>query len=154
MGSFPTSWTTGDVPTAADFNTLSGAWDSYTPTIGGTGWALGNGTITGLWKKVGRVNFVRFGVTWGTTSTFGAGQLTISLPNTVNASTHCIVEAVDAGGPSFFPLVAFCSGTTAAMFAMLASGTYVSQSSVTSTIPFTWVNTDVIRGLVIYESTT
>lgn len=55
---------------------------AYTPTVSGTGWALGNGAASGVYSQIG--NFVRFSaqVTFGSTSTYGPGSdgLQISLP--------------------------------------------------------------------------
>jgi len=52
--------------------TSLGAWTAYTPTLGGTGWAIGDGTVLGAYCQIGKVVFFRASVTFGSTSTFGA----------------------------------------------------------------------------------
>lgn len=60
----------------------SQAWDSYTPawTSTGTAPALGNGTLTGFYKQVGKTVHVRIVLTLGSTSTVGTGTYRLSLP--------------------------------------------------------------------------
>jgi hypothetical protein len=149
---FNTSFTTGDVLTATDLNTIAGSWDAYTPTIGGTGWALGNGTITGRWKKIGRVVHVRVRVTFGTTSTYGGGALTISAPTAaqgVDVPGVCILN--DTGTATYTGYV-FINGSTFQPFAQVTSAGHASVAVVISTVPFTWASTDYIELNITYES--
>ena len=157
MGTFATSWTTGDTIPASELNTLSGAWDTYTPSVGGTGFALGNGTISGRWKKVGRVVAFSLQITWGSTSTYGAGPLTVSAP-TAGASTHGFRFSgfIDDTGASSYDLAGFlpAGSSTITLYAFNSAGTHTTLAAVTSTIPHTWANTDVIRLNGVYESST
>ena len=69
-----------------------GVWTSYTPvwTAAGTACALGNGTITGAFRRRGDVVDWRVILTPGSTTTFGTGTYSITLP----------IEAVIlSGGP-------------------------------------------------------
>jgi hypothetical protein len=152
MGTFATSWTTGDTIPATELNTLSGAWTTYTPTVGGTGWALGNGTVAGRYKKVGRVVVCRVQVTWGTTSTYGAGQLTVSTPVTPANDTPAGLAQLNDGGTDY---IGWCNATTGGVFfvySMNTAGTYLVNSSVVSTVPFTWTTSDYVRLSAVYES--
>lgn len=72
---------TGSINGAVVDNT---AWTSYTPT-----WAaqvsnpsIGNGTITGAYKVIGKTCFVRVKLNYGTTTTGGSGAWYIGLPFT------------------------------------------------------------------------
>lgn len=58
------------------------AWTAYTPVWGssGTAPALGNGTITGRYIKVGKLVFYKISLVLGTTSTVGTGTYTWTLP--------------------------------------------------------------------------
>lgn len=63
---------------------IGAPWTPYTPSIGGTGWVLGNGSIVGSYRffdthTVG----VWFRFAMGTTTTVGSGNLTIALPSGV-----------------------------------------------------------------------
>lgn len=60
----------------------SPAWTSYTPTwtSNGTSPSLGNGTLVGLYKKIGRLVAVRIEFIVGSTSTEGSGVYSFALP--------------------------------------------------------------------------
>jgi len=157
MGTFATSWTAGDPIPASELNTISGAFSTWTPTIGGTGWALGNGTVAGRYKKVGRVIVAGFSITWGGTSTFGGSALTVSAPATAvtgMAATGSGI-AVDTG-TSGYDLTTFIAsaGTVINLYAKSAAGTYVTSgvTGLTTSVPHTWASTDVIYGSIVYEA--
>lgn len=65
---------------------VPGVWTANTPTISGTGWALGNGTITGRYRNNDKTVRYRGTINAGSTTTFGSAQLFISLPPSLNAS--------------------------------------------------------------------
>ena len=68
-------------------DTSFGKWlTSWTPTVGGTGWAIGNGTITGRYHRIGDTVHWYVQFTIGSTTTKGAGGLAISLPSTVSGT--------------------------------------------------------------------
>lgn len=58
-------------------------WTSYTPTWTSTGTApsVGNGTITGMYRKEGDSLHVRIALTSGTTTAYGTGNYKFSIPN-------------------------------------------------------------------------
>ena len=66
---------------------ITTAWTSYTPTwtSDSTPPSLGNGTLTGAYKVIGKTCFVRVRLVWGTTTTNGTGVFYFDLP--VSAST-------------------------------------------------------------------
>jgi hypothetical protein len=158
MGSFAAGgWATNDIPTASDFNTLSGAWDSYTPTVGGAGWALGNGTISGRWKKVGRVVTFSLQVTWGTTSTFGGTALTLTAPTAaVSGNFYTFTgQASDTGTATYLLGCTLPGGSsTITPYTLGAAGTYLTTGSVglTTSVPHTWASTDLITVNGVYEA--
>ena len=92
MVATPRTWVVGEVVTAAymnaeikdQFTDLIAAWTSYTPvwSSSGTAPAIGNGTLAGRYKLVGKTCHVVFGQTMGTTTTFGTGTYGWSLPFT------------------------------------------------------------------------
>jgi hypothetical protein len=60
---------------------IDNAWTSYTPTWEApTPPAIGNGTITGAYKVIGKTCFVRGRITMGSTTTYGSGDWSIGLP--------------------------------------------------------------------------
>lgn len=82
----------GDADDGGGISLTGIATSTWAPTIGGTGWALGNGTITGRYVQVGKFTFYRIEWDFGTTSTAGTGQLTLSTPVAASAS-HFLVTA-------------------------------------------------------------
>lgn len=64
---------------------MAGAWNSYSPTWGVTSGALpslGNGTLVGRYQQVGKTVTVAIKLTMGSTTTYGGGQWTLTLPVT------------------------------------------------------------------------
>lgn len=76
------------------------AWTAYTPVWGssGTAPAVGNGTITGRYIKVGKLVFWKVSLVLGSTSTVGTGNYTWTLPpfaasgSTVDNSTGIYLD--------------------------------------------------------------
>jgi hypothetical protein len=165
----PGTATAGEVLTAAFWNEnvrdnsnelapFFGAWTSYTPTLGV--WTLGSSTLTGSYLKVGRFCAVEIDLTLnGATTT--AGNPTFTLPFAAETGLYsCNASLNDAGVGNYFGAMvintAAAGGGICFPQALLASATYLSQSGVSNTVPFTWGNGDQIRtqGPLIYQTTT
>lgn len=131
---------------------------SFTPALGGSGWAIGNGTASGRYVVIAGRCFFALIVTFGTTSTFGAGAPTISLPVTANstwigteANTWQGIGIDSSAGSAQSQLRAVSSSTTVfGVYNQGASGTYVAPVAVTSSAPFTWASGDSIRFMGSY----
>lgn len=138
--------------------TSLGAWNtaSYTPSISGTGWAIGDGTITGRYCQVGKIVHFNVSITFGASSTYGSGQLTVSLPVTASGSmnTNAMAgQAVDTSASKRYLLGGFGVGsTTTITIRSLVTATNGELTSVISTAPFTWASTDVIGIAGTYEA--
>lgn len=88
----PRTWVVGETVTAAymnaeirnQWNDMIAGWTAYTPSWTGStsNPALGNGTIYGRYKVVGKVCTVLVEIVMGTTTTFGTGFWMVSLPFT------------------------------------------------------------------------
>jgi hypothetical protein len=134
------------------------AWTPYTPawtTDGVTQPVIGNGSVTGAYKQIGKTVFVRVKLNCGSTTTFGTGAWQFGLP----------VTASNADGIQF-P----CSilENSVAWFGGTVNGTYSgatfksaiitpqpfthTQAAVTATSPFTWGDTDSLQFNGTYES--
>jgi hypothetical protein len=124
---------------------------AYTPTIGGTGWALGNGTMSGSYNAIGKIVKWNVSITWGSTSTFGAGFLTITLPATsVGSPGHVSqVNSFDISpGATYAGTVGVVSSTVVRPHTISSTGLW---SGITTTTPFTWAASDNITLSGIYE---
>ncbi len=93
----------GDTPNATDwghivdnFAELGGAGTGGTATIGGTGWAIGNGAAEFSYRQLTKWQLGRFYFTLGSTSTDGTGGLEFTLPNSVTtiAEPQAVTVAV------------------------------------------------------------
>jgi hypothetical protein len=129
-----------------------GGWNSWTPTLTGT-WAAGNATFNCAYKLVGKMCHVRFFMTVGTTTTKGAGRLQISnLPYTSEAlaKAYFIGDAGPAAG--LYPMFPHLDGTTViGCYVGNASGTYLSKTSMTNTVPATFGTGDGVAFSGVYE---
>lgn len=150
MGSFGAGFTDGDVVDAADLNTIAGAWDSFTVTL--TNVSIGNGTATGFYKKIGRTVVYRVSITFGSTTSI-SGDVEVALPVTAASilGTHQVVMVDDSTSTSYAGMAA-PSTTVARLRAVNASATYATLAALSSTVPFTWATSDVIRLTGVYEA--
>ncbi|CAL9530333.1 hypothetical protein [Streptomyces sp. enrichment culture] len=89
-----------------------GAWNTYTPvwTADTTAPAIGNGTLTGKYAVVGKVCHFSTLVTFGSTTTFGSGYYTLSLPVTSGALGG-LVQFSGVATASSVRAVLFCQPT-------------------------------------------
>lgn len=149
--------------------TSLGAWTSFAATLAGTGWAIGNGTITVAYCKIGRTVYYKGGVVFGTTSTYGAATAPIiGLPGiavnstlqsnmgggvTTSSTVGGTAVFVDSSATQGYAVIPVYSNTLGGIsFSVL--GTNGIMTAATSTVPFTWATGDQINFFVAYESTT
>jgi hypothetical protein len=132
--------------TASYVTPYEGAWISYTPnwTAASSNPVIGNGTIEGWYKVVGKTCFVRGNIAMGSTTTFGSGEWYVSMPFTAShadailmtanlldnttAWYNAVVNGARAGFNYKAPLQYQAVGGTA--------------NDVNATQPFTWTNSD------------
>jgi hypothetical protein len=143
--------TTSSATTAFD-----GAWTSYTPawTTDGTQPSIGNGTITGAYKQIGKTVFVRVKLNAGSSTNFGSGAFQFSLPVTASSpdGIQFPCSMLDNG-------IHWYQGTVNGTYsgnnyksAIIYPNTSGWSDAVTSTAPFTWGNTDSLQFNGSYES--
>ena len=129
-----------------------GAWTAYTPTL--TNATLGNGTLTGSYIQIGKLVVGRVTFTLGSTSSLTGVGLTISLPITpVIAQALSGNTMIEDTGSQFY--WGNCLPDTTARFTPTVynvSATYATINGLTTTIPMTWTNTDVLRVNFFYEA--
>lgn len=135
-----------DSLTAPGYTSWSPAW-----TTTGAAPALGNGTLTGDYRRAANADIVRvrFTLTMGSTTTFGTGTYFIgNLPFAPHASTI---------GKTVGSLYILDSGVLDKIgglkFEDLTKLTPISATAgvVTNTIPQTWANGDILRGDFEYQ---
>ena len=120
---------------------------SYTPTIGGTGASLGNGTATGFYTRIANTVTVFGSVTYGSTTNFGSGILTITVP--VNAASGAYLVGMSAQvldiGSKYWSVTTDSGGLNTLIF-YNESGAFVNNTS-----PMTWAAGDIIRFNITYQ---
>lgn len=152
----PATATAGQSVTAAFWNAevrdvaaaLSGAANSYTPTL--SGFTAGNGTVTGKYIRVG--SFVAFyaSFTFGTTSAAATATPALSVPVTGTGVAYAgwarFVDASSAHYEAGWRITS--SGITTYTY----GGTTSIQATCTTTSPFTWTTGDQILVGGLYEA--
>jgi len=135
-----------------------GEWESWTPTFTN----LSGGTLNyAKYTLIGKT--VNFKIKYTMAGANVAGSVTVTVP--VDAATDYAGSAEnreplgnvifrDAATAVFLGLIYF-SGTTRTNFLIVAnnaSGTYLSATAISSTIPFTWAATDTLQISGTYEA--
>ena len=134
--------------TKADFST--DAWTSYTPTI--TNLTLGNGVLVAKYKKIGKTVFVEARVVFGsTTSITGSPIFYLPSNQSLPLNGRANVVILDSGANYFKGMSADVAVNYFYIYAELASGSYVSYASISSTVPMTWAVNDTISISFFYE---
>lgn len=123
------------------------AWSTYTPTF--TNFTLGNGTVIAKYFRVGRVVHVSVNVTLGTTSSV-SGVITMSLPVAYASTARFTGYVRMAVGSTFIGSLVASSGN-AQLVAHNASGTYVTTTATSATVPGTWASTHSFIAQATYE---
>lgn len=155
----PRTWAVNETLTAAKMNEISSSlnalgdtWTSYTPSwfASGTAPALNNGTITGKYRTVGKTVDFRILLIMGSTTTYGTGVYNFTLPSAPNLSTWEAVGSgvfTDTSAGDHYGLVAYYSGGSN------VSASNGSAGRLSSTLPFTWANTDILSIIGRYTTT-
>lgn len=131
------------------------SWATYTPawTSSGTAPAIGNGTLSGRYTRQGKSVTFHAGFTAGTTTTFGTGGYSLSLPFQAAAvGVECFIplRTLDASGPTaYMGLALIQSNATTCLLHVQNGANFVSCSG---TAPFTYATSDYIRVQGTYEA--
>lgn len=128
-------------------------WTAYTPvwTNSGTANTLGNGTLTGTYRKVGTQVFFQVELVWGSTTVSGSAQWNISLPVSANATFAVAVQgtAYDTSAATYYPVSGEngTQSTLVILYHQLAAAVLqpLNYNVVGSGGPFTWETGDVLR---------
>jgi hypothetical protein len=138
-------------------NRIDDAWTSYTPTFttDGTQPILGDGTITGAYKIIGKTCFVRVKLNPGSTTTFGSGALLFGLP--VNAASPDGIQfpcsILNQGSAWYQGTVngTYKGQTDKSAIIVQSNGGVNSSEAVTATMPITFGASDSIQFNGSYE---
>ncbi len=134
------------------------AWTAYTPTITADqgGFSLGNGTLSGRYKQIGKTVFFNLKFVFGSTTSAGGGHWNFSLPVTAYNSNFTFSAAILDNGSAWYGGLGngnYTGSTTS--FAVIIPGTSASVTTwatVGNGGPFTWGNEDNITISGSYEA--
>ncbi|MFD5573971.1 hypothetical protein [Streptomyces cadmiisoli] len=160
----PRTWVVGEVVSAAtmnqeirdQFNSMFAAWTSYTPvwTASGTAPVLGNGTLSGRYMKIGRTVVAHIQLVMGSTTTYGTGDYSFSLPaNTANAGASLVTAAQLLAGSDRWAgecVLGSNASTTSPFFSSTATNTRLAWMGPTT--PATLASGHQLRMTLMYEA--
>lgn len=129
-----------------------GDWVSYTPTMSGL--TIGNGTISGLYNRVGDLVTVSVRIAFGSTSSI-TGAVYVGLPINATMDYEYVGQAAlwNLGGAAgLFPGVIWAIEPGRFIVqATNSSGTYTKAEDLSATIPFTWATSNYMRLYFSYK---
>ena len=147
----PFNFTAGQILTAAQLNSI-GSYTAYTPTWSGL--TVGNGTSSFVYAAVNKIVHVFGTFTFGSTSSITSSGPSMTLPLTRAAIDLPIMGTgnyADSGVATYLALPLSFATTTVGFYAANASGTYLSETGISATVPFTWGTNDRIMVNLIYR---
>jgi hypothetical protein len=134
---------------------LSTAWTSYTPvwTAASSDPVIGDGTITGQYKVIGKTCFVRGRLVMGTTTTYGTGAWYFQLPFTASSAYGIQIPSsfLDNGINWYSGLMNGGRLGSSTRSEIQWQNTSSVAVGLESTVPFTWGNLDEISWNGSYE---
>lgn len=147
---------TGEVQIAG--TPISGAWQSWTPTwaSSGTQPAIGNGTLTGAYKQVGKTLFFRIKFVGGSTTTWGTGSYFITLPvagySGIAANDGFTLNGYsEDNGVKGYSIVGTRMVDTTKFYVVFMDPAASTISTWAQTAPFTWSTGDYWSATGFYE---
>lgn len=139
--------------------TSLGAWTAYTPTWTGftTNPVVGNGSIVGAYAQIGKIVIGRVLVTMGSTTTYGSGFYSLSLPvasAVISAAPigHVIYRDSSTGVSNVGHVDAVNVSNFIVLRVHAADQTYSRTVSATSTVPFSFDTSDQIFVRFAYQA--
>ena len=122
------------------------AWVSYTPvwTANSSNPSIGNGTIEGYYKVIGKTCFVRGNVAMGSTTTFGSGEWYISMPFTASNADAILMTAqlLDNGSAWYNATVNGARAGFNYKVPIQYQAVGGTANDINATQPFTWTTSD------------
>jgi len=135
---------------------INPGWTDYAPTL--TNITEGNGTVQARYHQVGTHVSVKVLFTLGSTSAIGTSpRFSLPIPaaawyGDLSDGNLSRVKMKDTGGSGYFGVTYFTATDTAVLEVQNAASTYLTTSTITSTVPFTWGTGDWFLAELEYEA--
>jgi hypothetical protein len=133
------------------------AWPTYIPTwtAASSNPVIGNGSLIGRVKQIGKTTFISIKLTIGSSTTFGSGYWKLTLPfNAVNADSVLLKTIFyKSSGTTWYQGLSWTSydGNTSYIVPLLDQGA-TGSAAITSIVPFTWATGDTLTITGSYEA--
>jgi hypothetical protein len=141
-----TSLTASLANTASYVTPYEGAWIPYTPswTAASVNPSIGNGSLEGWYKIVGKTCFVRGNIVIGSTTTFGSGEWYVSMPFTASHADAILMTAnlLDNGTAWYNAVLNGARAGFNYKAPIQYQGGAGTALDVNATQPYTWANSD------------
>ncbi len=125
---------------------IDNGWTAYTPqwTAASVNPAIGDGTIEGYYKVIGKTCFVRGNIAMGSTTTFGTGEWYVSMPFTASHADAILMNAtlLDNGTAWYNATMVGARAGFNHKAPIQYQNTGGTASDVNATGPFTWATSD------------
>ena len=135
-----------------------GVWTAYTPTwtAATTNPSIGNGTLVGRYTQIGKTCILVIGLTMGSTTTYGSGNWSFSLPKTAKNTTGIVFYGVahirNSGTANYERIAQISPVISTTVINLFNDPTQGSNSSnISATVPFTWGDGDALGIEITYE---
>ncbi|MFE4679179.1 hypothetical protein [Streptomyces sp. NPDC056723] len=164
----PRTWVVGEVVAAAtlnaeirdQFSSMFDTWTTYTPawTASTTNPVLNNGSLTGRYIKIGRTVTCNINLVTGSTTTYGSGNHSFSLPVTAATSGTAVIGHAHILGATSTDrwagqlVISSGSNSAAPFFPDAAADTRLSW--MTAANPVVLAASNQVRMTLVYESAT
>lgn len=141
-----TSTSASYASTASIVPSYEGTWTSYTPvwTAASVNPVIGNGSLQGWYKVIGKTCFVRGNIVMGSSTTFGSGEWYVSMPFTASHADAILMTAnlLDNGSAWYNAVLNGARAGFNFKTAIQYQSTGGTALDVNATQPFTWANSD------------
>jgi hypothetical protein len=126
---------------------------TWTPAF--TNLTIGNGTQSHIYTKVGNKVTLEGTITLGSTSSISGALNDASVPFTANTTQRAFNKCyfLDNGTANYVGTAVVNDLNVLQLLADNAASTYLTFSNLSSTVPFTWTSTDIIRYSITYITT-
>lgn len=131
---------------------VPGDWVPWSPLYGNL--LIGDGVVTANYAQIGKTVYGNFKLEFGTTTSISTNP-EVSLPEPSEPGCTAVgqVKMTDDSTGDRFRGAANVNGDNFCLHAFNSSGTYVVESVLSDTVPFTWAVGDILEFYFLYETT-
>lgn len=128
----------------------AGDWTTFTPTLGGI--TIGNGSREGRYMQIGKTIIFSMRLVFGSTTSI-TGTPTMDLPATAKTTQFFTTGEIEDSGTARYGILGQIVASTVTVYLYVGNvtGTYLTGSLISSSLPMTWTTNDVYTICGTYE---